>query len=294
MQTCTTNKQLRTAIAAARNKGLTVGFVPTMGNLHKGHLQLVRRAKSVCDIVVVSIFVNPLQFGANEDLDTYPRTMSADKEKLFAEGVQLLFAPGVDEIYPEGMSVHTQVNVPDICDSLCGANRPGHFLGVATVVSKLFNIVQPDTAVFGQKDFQQLAVIRKMVKDQCIPVQIIGQATARAEDGLALSSRNGFLSKRERQVAPTLHRILVECRDAIACGYDNYQELEQHARVQLLATGFELDYFSILDSSTLKPVTVDTEDIVLAVAAGLGSTRLIDNITLSVNPVSDWGMLAEH
>jgi pantoate--beta-alanine ligase len=294
MQTYTTNKQLRAAIAAARKKGLTIGFVPTMGNLHEGHLQLVRRAKNICDVVVVSIFVNPLQFGANEDLDTYPRTMSADKEKLFAEGVQLLFAPGVEEIYPEGMNIHTQVNVPDICDSLCGANRPGHFVGVATVVTKLFNIVQPDTAVFGEKDFQQLAIIRKMVEDMCMPVQIIGQVTARAEDGLALSSRNGFLTDQERQIAPSLHRILVECRDAIACGYDNYPELEQHARVQLLTNGFEPDYFSILDSRTLKPVNSDTEDLVLAVAARLGSTRLIDNITLSVNPVSDWGMLAEY
>lgn len=294
MKIYSTNKQLKAAIAAARKKGLTIGFVPTMGNLHEGHLQLVRRAKSLCDVVVVSIFVNPLQFGANEDLDSYPRTIGADKEKLFAEGVQLLFTPSVEEIYPEGMDIHTQVNLPDICDSLCGANRPGHFQGVATVVSKLFNIVQPDTAVFGEKDFQQLAIIRKMVKDLCIPVEVIGQATARAEDGLALSSRNDYLSDQQRFIAPVLHRILVECRDAIACGYDNYQDLEQHAREQILATEFEPDYFSILDSRTLKTATEDTEELVLAVAARLGSTRLIDNITLSVNPVEDWGMLAEY
>tara|TARA_B110000444_G_C18846900_1_gene602612 strand:+ start:3912 stop:4796 length:885 start_codon:yes stop_codon:yes gene_type:complete len=294
MQTCTTNGQLRTALASARKKDLIIGFVPTMGNLHEGHLQLVRRAIKLCDVVVVSIFVNPLQFDAKEDLDTYPRTLNADKQKLFAEGIQLLFTPSVSEIYPEGMEVHAQVTVPDICDSLCGANRPGHFVGVATVVNKLFNIIQPDMAIFGQKDFQQLSIITKMVKDLCMPVQIIGQTTARAKDGLALSSRNILLSKPEREIAPSLHRILTECRDAIACGYDNYQELEQHARIQLLITGFDTDYFSILDSHTLKSVTEDTEDLILAVAARLGSTRLIDNITLSVNPVNDWGMLAEY
>jgi len=294
MQTCTTSKQLRAAITVARRKSKTVGFVPTMGNLHAGHIELVRRAKNLCDIVVVSIFVNPLQFGANEDLDSYPRTIGADKEKLFGEGIQLLFAPEVKEIYPEGMATQTQVNVPEICNALCGADRPGHFLGVATVVTKLFNIVQPDLAVFGQKDFQQLAIIRKIVEDLCLPIEIIGQATARAKDGLALSSRNSFLSEEHRNCAPSLHKILQQCRDAIACGYDNYTELEQYACDQLLSAGFIPDYFSILDSKTLKAANDNTEELVLAVAAHLGSTRLIDNVTLSVNPVADWGMLAAH
>ncbi|MCB1844112.1 MAG: pantoate--beta-alanine ligase, partial [Halioglobus sp.] len=267
--------------------------VPTMGNLHEGHLNLVRKARQLCDIVVVSIFVNPLQFGPNEDLDAYPRTLAADKEKLFGEGVQMLYAPVVEEIYPEGMAAQTRVHVPDLGDTLCGSSRPGHFDGVTTIVNKLFNIVQPDVAVFGEKDFQQLSIVRRMVRDLCMPLEIVGVATSRDEDGLARSSRNGFLSADQRRIAPVLHQTLNSCREAIACGFDNFLQLESHARMQLLQAGFEPDYFAIRDANNLQTVTEDTEEIAILAAARLGTTRLIDNVRLALNPVSDWGMLAD-
>jgi pantoate--beta-alanine ligase len=294
MRTYSTTAQLQTALAAARKNGQSIGFVPTMGNLHPGHLRLVQKAGQICDVVVVSIFVNPLQFGANEDLDAYPRTLSADKEKLFAAGTQLLFTPNPEEIYPEGMETQTQVTVPDLSETLCGSSRPGHFDGVTTVVTKLFNIVQPDVAVFGEKDFQQLSIIRKMVTDLCIPIRIVGVCTARDEDGLALSSRNGFLTQDQRLIAPILHHTLNGCREAIACGFDNFLQLESHARMKLLQAGFEPDYFAIRDARTLRTVTEDTEEIAILAAARLGNTRLIDNVRLALNPVSDWGMLASH
>lgn len=294
MQTLTSVDALRRAVNKARKAGKTIGFVPTMGNLHDGHLQLLRRAKHLADCVVVSIFVNPLQFGVNEDLDAYPRTLATDKEKLFAEGASFLFAPGVDEMYPEGMQPQTLVSVPRITDSLCGAARPGHFTGVATVVTKLFNMLQPDVAVFGEKDFQQLMVIRKMVSDLCMPIDIVGVATVRETDGLAMSSRNNFLSAKERLVAPRLHRILQDYREAIANGFDNYRHLEKHAYEDLVLTGFQPDYVSIRDAETLESITPDTEAIVILAAARLGRTRLIDNVTLTLNPSADWGMLATN
>ena len=290
MKTFATIAQMRSALAADRRAGKRIAFVPTMGNLHEGHLQLVRRARQLADIVVVSIFVNPLQFGANEDLDKYPRTLAADKEKLFGEGTQYLFHPGVGEIYPEGMEKQTKVIVPDLSETLCGASRPGHFTGVSTVVCKLFQIVQPDVAVFGEKDFQQLSIIRKMVADLCMPIDVVGVRTARANDGLALSSRNGYLSAAERRIAPALHLALQECREAIACGFDNYAELERHAAETLLATGFRPDYIQIRDARTLRAVTRDSEQVVILAAAYLGKTRLIDNVSLNLN--QDWGMLA--
>jgi len=271
-----------------------IAFVPTMGNLHEGHLQLVRRARQLGDIVVVSIFVNPLQFGAGEDLDAYPRTLTADREKLFAEGVQILYTPGVEDIYPEGMQAQTLVRVPDLTETLCGRSRPGHFDGVTTVVNKLFNIVRPDVAVFGEKDFQQLCIIRKMVEDLCMPVEVVGAPTVRADDGLALSSRNGYLSRAQRRIAPLLHRVLLDCRDAIACGFDNFLQLESHARMQLLQAGFDPDYFAIRDARTLDTVSDSSEEIAILAAARLGSTRLIDNVRLALNPAGDWGMLASR
>ncbi|PLW83895.1 pantoate--beta-alanine ligase [Kineobactrum sediminis] len=292
MRTFTSITQLQTALRDCRQQGQTIAFVPTMGNLHEGHLDLTRHARSLCDIVVVSIFVNPLQFGPSEDLDAYPRTLAADKEKLFAEGVQFLFIPGAADIYPEGMDLQTQVQVPDLSETLCGTSRPGHFTGVTTVVNKLFNIVQPTIAVFGEKDFQQLSIVRKMVKDLCIPVRIEGVATARDTDGLAKSSRNSFLTPEQRRVAPLIHATLLSCRDAIACGFDNFLQLESHARMQLLQAGFEPDYFAIRDARTLRAVNENTEEIAILAAARLGSTRLIDNVRLALNPVSDWGMLA--
>lgn len=294
MQTLTTVNELRRAIAKARKAGKTIGFVPTMGNLHEGHLQLVRKAKEFCDFVVCSIFVNPLQFGANEDLDAYPRTMAADKEKLFSEGTSCLFAPTVEEMYPQGQDAQTIVSVPELANKLCGASRPGHFDGVATVVSKLFNMVQPDVAVFGQKDFQQLMVIRKMTEDLCMPVEIVGVATVRETDGLAMSSRNNYLSEDQRNLAPRIHRLLMEYREAIGNGFDNYAALERFAIEDLRQAGFEPDYFTIRDASTLMDVTPMTEEVVLLAAAKLGKTRLIDNVTLTLNPSSDWGMLATN
>jgi pantoate--beta-alanine ligase len=292
MKTVTTTAALRSALTAEKRSGKRVAFVPTMGNLHEGHIDLVRRAKKTAEVVVVSIFVNPLQFGANEDLDKYPRTLAADKEKLFGEGVQYLFYPGVEEIYPEGMDAHSKISVPEVSETLCGAARPGHFTGVATVVTKLFQIVQPDIALFGQKDFQQLSVIRKMVRDFCMPIEIIGVNTTRAADGLALSSRNGYLTHTERQTAPVLHHALQECREAIACGFDSFEELEQHAIDTLRNAGFRPDYVAVRDAASLGPVTMLTEQIVILAAAYLGRTRLIDNVTLNLNPAHDWGMLA--
>jgi len=294
MRTYTTNAQLQQAIREARRKGRGIAFVPTMGNLHEGHLNLVRKARELCDTVVVSIFVNPMQFGPGEDWETYPRTLTADKEKLFAEGVQALFAPEVDEVYPDGMDAQSQVQVPELSETLCGADRPGHFTGVATVVAKLFNIAQPDVAVFGEKDFQQLSIIRKMVRDLCMPIEIVGIPTTRAEDGLALSSRNGYLTSEQRGTAPLLNQTLQECREAIACGFDNYRELEAHAKLKLIQAGFEPDYFEIRDAHTLRDVEESTEEVAILAAARLGRPRLIDNVRLSLNPVSDWGMLASR
>ena len=293
MRTFTRSTQLQPALRNLREAGQSIAFVPTMGNLHEGHLDLVRKAHQLCEVVVVSIFVNPLQFGPSEDLDAYPRTLAADKEKLFAEGTHILYAPGVEDIYPEGMAAQTIVSVPDLGDTLCGSSRPGHFDGVTTVVSKLFNIVQPDVAVFGEKDFQQLSIVRKMVADLCMPIAVVGVATARDGDGLALSSRNGYLTTEQRAVAPLLHQTLINCREAIACGFDNFLQLESHARMKLLQAGFEPDYFAIRDARTLRAVTEKTEEIAILAAARLGTTRLIDNVRLALNPVSDWGMLAD-
>lgn len=294
MRTYSTNTALQNTLRKARERAQTVAFVPTMGNLHEGHLDLVRKAHTLCDVVVVSIFVNPLQFGAGEDLDTYPRTLAADKEKLFKEGVDFLYTPGVKEIYPEGMAAQTLVRVPGLSETLCGSSRPGHFDGVTTVVSKLFNIVQPDVAIFGEKDFQQLSIIQKMVRDLCMPIKVVGTPTARDDDGLAKSSRNGFLSIEQRHIAPIIHQTLLTCREAIACGFDNFLQLESHARMKLLQAGFEPDYFAIRDARTLRAVTEDTEEIAILAAARLGSTRLIDNVHLTLNPAGDWGMLAAH
>jgi pantoate--beta-alanine ligase len=279
METISTTEVLRQRISACKQQAKRVAFVPTMGNLHVGHLSLIKRAKALGDVVVASIFVNPMQFGVNEDLDNYPRTMAEDKEKLAAEGTDLLFAPGVSEIYPSGMDQQTQVIVPGLTHIHCGASRPVHFTGVATVVTKLFGIVQPDIAVFGEKDFQQLAVIRKLVVDLCLPVEIIGEPTGRASDGLALSSRNGYLTKEERQTAPLLYQLLQQCRQDIAAGKRDFKSLEQQYSAQIEQADFSIDYFSICDSITLGNVTGTTELVVILVAASLGNTRLIDNIT---------------
>ena len=294
MRTYSNRTALQKALFEARQKGNRVAFVPTMGNLHRGHIRLVQKARELAETVVVSIFVNPMQFGPQEDLASYPRTLAADKEKLFAEGVQILYTPEEEEIYPQGPAAQTRVQVPGLEDILCGASRPGHFTGVATVVSKFFNIVRPDSAIFGEKDFQQLSIIRKMAADLCMPIEIVSVATVRDEDGLALSSRNCFLSASERKLAPRLNEVLMETREAIACGFDNFRELETHACLELVQAGFDLDYFQIRDAHTLRRVTAETEEVAILAAARLGKPRLIDNVRLALNPVSDWGVLSAY
>ncbi|EPL11067.1 pantoate--beta-alanine ligase [Pseudomonas sp. CF161] len=276
-------RELRAAVARARSEGKRIGLVPTMGNLHSGHAALVTKAAQRVDFVVASIFVNPLQFGAGEDLDKYPRTLAADQEKLLQAGCHLLFAPNVEEVYPEGMSGQTRVSVPQLSEGLCGASRPGHFEGVATVVCKLFNMVQPDLAVFGQKDFQQLAVIRALVQDLNMPIQIIGEPTVRAADGLALSSRNGYLDEQQRAIAPALYRSLSQIAQAIEQGERDYPKLLGEQRQQLEAAGLRPDYLEIRHATNLRPATADDRDLVILAAAYLGATRLIDNLHLNLD-----------
>ncbi|MBL1272368.1 MAG: pantoate--beta-alanine ligase [Oceanospirillales bacterium] len=281
MRTVHSLKELRAILRGYRQQEKTIGLVPTMGNLHEGHISLVRKAAEAADIVVTSIFVNPMQFGANEDLDTYPRTLIDDQEKLGAAGNTLVFAPSAEEVYPNGLARHTRIVVPEVSDGHCGASRPGHFEGVATVVSVLFNMIQPDFAVFGEKDFQQLAVIRKMTLDLMMPVEVIGAPTVREDDGLAKSSRNGYLSEAERKIAPAIYQILEAAAAKIADGRNDFQMLAQEAGDSLRMAGLHLDYFNIANSQTLKPATPEDRDITLLAAAYLGTTRLIDNISVT-------------
>ncbi|RUO75573.1 pantoate--beta-alanine ligase [Pseudidiomarina taiwanensis] len=257
-----------------------IGFVPTMGNLHQGHLELVKVAQQHADQVVVSIFVNPMQFGQNEDLDAYPRTFAEDCTALEQLGVAAVFAPTVADMYPRGLTEQTTVQVPHISDILCGASRPGHFIGVATVVCKLFNMVQPDVAVFGQKDYQQLQVIKLMVADLSMPVDIIGVPTQRADDGLALSSRNGYLNANERATAPRLYQVLQQLAERIRAGKEVDAELAAATKT-LTQAGFEVDYLSVRRQLDLAPISASDSELVILAAARLGSTRLIDNLAFT-------------
>lgn len=270
--------QLRALIRQWRSAGERVAFVPTMGNLHQGHLQLVDAAKQRADRVIVSIFVNPMQFGANEDLDNYPRTLEQDCQGLTEHGADAVFTPTPQLMYPRGLDVQTFVDVPLLGDFHCGASRAGHFRGVSTVVTKLFNLVQPDIACFGQKDYQQLAIIRQMVADLSMPIEIIGVATTRADDGLALSSRNGYLTAEQRGTAPALYRILQWMKQELNQGFSDLRLLEQQAKDQLSAAGFRPDYVNISNRQTLVPAVDLTSPLVILAAAHLGTTRLIDNI----------------
>ncbi|MCJ2370667.1 pantoate--beta-alanine ligase [Pseudomonas sp. RGM 3321] len=281
MNTVKTVQELRAAVARARSEGKRIALTPTMGNLHSGHAALVAKAAQRADFVVATIFVNPLQFGPNEDLATYPRTLAADQEKLLQAGCNLLFTPSVEEMYPHGMADQTLVSVPHLSQGLCGASRPGHFEGVATVVSKLFNMVQPDLAIFGEKDFQQLAVIRAMVRDLNMPIQIIGEPTVRADDGLALSSRNGYLNDAQRAAAPALYQAIRQTADAISAGEQDFDALLTSKKQQLEAAGFRIDYLEIRDATSLRPTTAEKCDLVILAAAFLGKTRLIDNLHLT-------------
>lgn len=263
-------------------EGKLIGFVPTMGNLHDGHLQLVREAKKVCDIVVVSIFVNPMQFGPNEDLDAYPRTMAQDCQQLEALGVDCLFTPDAEAIYARGLEQQTFVEVPGLSYMICGASRPGHFRGVATIVCKLFNMVQPNHAFFGEKDFQQLQVIRAMVQDLSMNLKIHGVPTVRESDGLAMSSRNGYLDKKERSIAPKLYATLLTLSEQIISGRRDFRQLVREHSLFLNNAGFKTDYIEIrCVESLMQPSHEDTELVILA-AAFLGKTRLIDNLTVSL------------
>lgn len=284
--TVTTVAELRDFVHQAKFKGLSVGFVPTMGNLHAGHMSLIKHANKQCDVVIASIFVNPLQFNVQSDLTNYPRTLEQDQALLTENGCNLLFAPTVSEMYPNGQESQSIVSVPDVSMGLCGGSRPGHFDGVATVVSKLFNMVQADKAFFGEKDFQQLAVIRKMVADLCIPVEIIGVATERNEEGLALSSRNGYLSANELALAPAIFKALNEVATAIQQGNDFATTLDE-TQQRLSKQGFKVDYLALCRESDLKPATTDDDKLVILVAAFLGSARLIDNLPFSLNQTSD-------
>ncbi|MBD3639939.1 MAG: pantoate--beta-alanine ligase [Marinobacter sp.] len=281
MRTIHSLKELRTILRGYRRQDKTIGLVPTMGNLHEGHISLVRKAAESADVVVTTIFVNPMQFGASEDLDKYPRTLAEDQEKLEAAGNTLVFAPPVEEIYPEGLAQQTKVIVPEVSDGHCGASRPGHFEGVATVVTMLFNMVQPDLAVFGEKDFQQLAVIRKMTRDLFMPVEIIGAPTVREDDGLAKSSRNGYLSEQERKIAPAVFRTLEATAEKLADGRTDFQVIESEAQQSLSAAGLRPDYFNIVNSLTLKPASPNDHELTILVAAFLGTTRLIDNLSVT-------------
>jgi pantoate--beta-alanine ligase len=273
--------ELRTRVESWRRGG-NVAFVPTMGNLHAGHLSLVQAARIEADRVVVSIFVNPLQFGAGEDFDSYPRTLERDAEMLEREGTDLLFAPTVQTMYPKSQDEQTRVEVPGISGQLCGATRPGHFAGVATVVCKLFNMVQPDLAFFGKKDFQQLMVIRRMVEDLAMPVRVVGVDTMREPDGLAMSSRNGYLTASERQIAPGLYRTLTDLRDALVAGERDYAALERQAGERFEQRGLRTDYVAIRRADDLGiPGDHDTALVILA-AAYLGNARLIDNLEVTL------------
>lgn len=273
---------LRQALAKERRQGKSIGFVPTMGNLHQAHLALVETAREHADVLVASIFVNRLQFGLNEDWDKYPRTLAQDTEKLRSIQCDYLFCPEEQEMYPNGMDQQTRVVVPTMVNQLCGASRPGHFEGVTTVVSKLFNIVQPDVAVFGLKDFQQLAVIRRMVEDLCLPIQLVAGDIVRESDGLAMSSRNGYITPAERPQANQLYLTLSWLSEQIQSGRRDFLDLEKQARTQITEAGFRPDYVSICDSRTLNPAADDDREIALLGAMYTQAARLIDNITLEL------------
>ena len=268
---------LRQQIRRWRQEGKRIALVPTMGNLHDGHMTLVDEARARADVVVVSVFVNPMQFDRPDDLARYPRTLQEDSEKLTRCGVDLVFTPAPAAVYPHGLEQQTYVDVPGISTILEGASRPGHFRGVSTIVSKLFNLVQPDLACFGEKDYQQLALIRKMVADMGYDIDIVGVPTVCAKDGLALSSRNGYLTAEERKVAPQLSKIMNALAQQLANGERHVETLLEQTAEQLRAAGFTPDELFIRDADSLQPLTVESQRAVVLMAAWLDKARLIDN-----------------
>lgn len=282
MQTFALVAELRAQLKTLRQQGKRIAFVPTMGNLHDGHLTLVRRAQSVADVVVVSIFVNPMQFEKADDLANYPRTLDEDLAKLSAQGVNFVFTPTPEIMYPQGLDKQTFVEVPGLSYILEGESRPGHFRGVATIVTKLFNIVQPDVACFGQKDFQQLALIRQMVEDLCLDIEIIGVPTVRENDGLAMSSRNNRLTTEERQIAPQLAKVMNGIAEQLANGERDYEQLVSTANQQLEQAGMRADEIFIRDERNLLAIDDNSASAVILMAAFLGAVRLIDNQVIAL------------
>lgn len=273
---------LRQTIAAIRASGRSIGLVPTMGNLHAGHLSLVTAAKAQCDFVITTIFVNPLQFGPNEDFTRYPRTLAVDVALLETARCDAVFTPAVETLYPQGLEQQTRVSVPYLSTLYCGKTRPGHFDGVCTIVSKLFNMTQPDVAFFGLKDFQQFFLIRRMVADLQMPLRLVGLPTVREPSGLAMSSRNGYLNDTERQQAVAIHATLQHIGELLRAGHRDFAAKEQQACAALAAAGLRPDYFHVADANTLLPATADSRQLVLLAAAWAGTTRLIDNLAVDL------------
>ena len=282
MYQATSVTELRQYVQHWKEHGQSIAFIPTMGNLHAGHMSLIEKGQSLCDRSICSIFVNPMQFGPNEDWDHYPRTLEADLEQLEAIGCDLVYLPTASELYPEGLERISKVQVTDLTDDYEGKHRPGHFTGVATVVLKLFNIVKPDVSVFGKKDYQQYRVISKMVEDFNLDVQIIGQETTREKSGLATSSRNQYLDSAQTEKAAMIYRQLQQTAQAIVEGERDFETLEQKAVAALDGAGFKTDYFRICNAETLLPATPQDRDLVILVTAALGQTRLLDNIEISL------------
>ncbi|MGX5175024.1 pantoate--beta-alanine ligase [Aliikangiella sp. IMCC44653] len=275
-------RELQATLISLKKQGKTIAFAPTMGNLHAGHLSLIEIAKSHADIVVSSIFVNPKQFGPNEDFDSYPRTLERDIELLTKQGCDILFTPSIQAIYPLGEQAHTRVTTPRLTQHLCGASRPTHFEGVTTIVNILFNIVQPDVAIFGKKDYQQLKVIEAMCQDLLIPIKILGAEISREADGLALSSRNSFLSESQRKVAPLLRKTLLTAKQELMRG-KGIHEVVAISCEQLSQAGFKIDYFEVVCRDNFEPASNDDKQLLIAAAAWLGTPRLIDNIEVSLS-----------
>lgn len=282
MESVTTISAVRERVRRWRAEGRRIAFVPTMGNLHAGHVSLIEAARRHGERFVASIFVNPMQFGANEDFAHYPRTPAQDARMLEEAGCNLMFMPDVAEIYPNGSERGTRVEVPGLSDILCGEFRPGHFEGVATVVAKLFHIVEPDVAVFGEKDFQQLTIIRRMVTDLCMPVTLIGAPTVREPDGLAMSSRNQYLTDEERRKAPLIHQTLSAAVEGLRAADRDFAAIERVGTASLERSGFRPDYFAVRRAADLGPPDADTRHFVILTAARLGRARLIDNLQLAL------------
>lgn len=282
MQIESTTESLREHLSDWRQAGDHIALVPTMGNLHRGHLSLVKTARKHAERIVVSIFVNPTQFGEDEDFEKYPRTLERDKRSLDRVKTDMLFVPEIDTIYPFGTDGATSITVPVLTKELCGTFRPGHFDAVTSVVSRLFSLVQPDVAIFGEKDYQQLTVIRRLVDDLSLPIDIVSCATVRDEDGLAMSSRNQYLTEEERAIAPNLYKVIKTVADGLESGRRNYDALEKTAIAELGKLGFAPEYISIRRAENMAEPDRDNDDLVILAAANLGAARLIDNVKVSI------------